>query len=649
MADSVIEMAVNLTEDERKAASKLYPGPADFVHLHNHTLFSPLDGVAKPEEYFSAAAHLGQPAFSVTDHGSMAAVPDAYWSAKKHKIKFIAGIEAYFSQNHLRLLELQQDPKFSINALRPDYSKNSFIFEDLVAEEDYSDLRRNRHLTILAMNMIGYRNLIKMTSEAWEIGFYYKPRIWFERLEKYHESLIVLSGCLNGPICHNLRKSAYWRDISKGKVKSISRTFQKKKKNIVLIIDRNKASKRADEYFINAIKWIKKFRDLLGDRFYLEMQMPGSEIPFGKEAFEQIATLSDKLKIPAVVTNDCLELDFPILMGDGTFKPIGQVEVGEYVITHKGRNKRIMNKVVRKRRPNERMLKIKNMPWGMTENHSLYIHNLPRSETRAKNFIRNVQLYSINSKDHLFMSVEWECSKDVDLVCDVEVEDDHTFILWGNIISHNCHYASRNEFKVQKCMMAIDQGLTIDDPNLFHVNSDEQFFKSRAQLRKTFYEGKYNEKVSIEKFEEICDNTVALAERCETFKPDLGPKLPLVPNADEKLRSIVINELKRRNLWNDQTKYKVDGRMVTYREQAEKELKRYIEKGFASYFLIIRDLVKYSQDQGWPVGPGRGSAGGSLVCFLLQIHDLDPIAWGLSSVRFMGDSRGGHMLKVIMD
>ena len=64
---------------------------------------------------------------------------------------------------------------------------------------------------------------------------------------------------------------------------------------------------------------------------------------------------------------------------------------------------------------------------------------------------------------------------------------------------------------------------------------------------------------------------------------------------------------------------------------------------------IIKDLVQHSTGNGWDIGPGRGSAGGSLVCYLLGIHSLDPLKWGLSSVRFMGDSRGGNMLNVTME
>jgi len=516
MSETIIETAVNITKKERDEAYRDYPGPTDFVHLHNHTLFSPLDGIATPDQYFSACAELGNPAFSITDHGSLANIPDAYWSAQKHGVKFIPGCEIYYSPDHPEFKRLQKDPEFKLTALRPDYGKSEFTVEDLDTEERYSDFRRQRHLTVLAMNMVGYRNLIQMTTEAWDDGFYYKPRIWFDKIKKFHEGLIILSGCLNGPVSHYLRRAEFWKGVEKKQIRQIERHIRKEKRIIALRISSSAAAMRRKKNQKMAVDVIKKFRELLGDRYYLELQMPGEEIPFGKGAFRQTAMISESLGIRAVLSNDC-------------------------------------------------------------------------------------------------------------------------------------HYLSRKDFKVQKCMMAIDQGLSINDPNLFHVNSDEQFFKSRAQLRKTFIEGGYNKFITPARFEEICDNTVALSERCSGFKPDLSPKLPLVPEAGKKLRDIVYQALKDKRLWSKEEKFVIDGREVTYKQQANIELERYIEKGFASYFLIIRDLISHSKSSGWEIGPGRGSAGGSLVCFLVGIHSIDPLAWGLSSVRFMGDSRGGRLLNIKME
>ena len=509
MANTPIETAVEITAKERKIARLKYPGPTEFVHLHNHTLFSTLDGIATPKEYFAACAELGHPAFSITDHGSMAGVPDAYWEGKKQKVKFIAGIEIYFNENHLELVELQQDSNWKIGSLKTSKTATEVGLEQIEREEKHDSFRRNRHLTVLAMDMLGYRNLIHMTSGAWKDGHYYKPRVWFDKIKEYHEGLIILSGCLNGPVCHALRQAAKYAAIAAGKYKT-------DKHGRTILLSNEEATAKKVQWTAEAEMWVKKFRDLMGDRFYLELQMPGEEIPFGKQAFAFIAQLSKKYNIPAVVTNDC-------------------------------------------------------------------------------------------------------------------------------------HFTNRADFKVQKCMMAVGQGLTIDDPNLFHVDSDEQFYKSRAQLRQTFFEGNYDKHTDAAFFEECLGNTIKLAARCKSFDPDRSPKLPQIPNANKNLVKLVFKSLEEKGLLNSTKEYKVDGLMVTHKKQAMIELRRYIEKDFASYFLIIMDLVQHSKTNGWDVGPGRGSAGGSLVCYLLGIHSLDPLKWGLSSVRFMGDSRGGNMLNVTME
>ncbi len=188
------------------------------------------------------------------------------------------------------------------------------------------------------------------------------------------------------------------------------------------------------------------------------------------------------------------------------------------------------------------------------------------------------------------------------------------------VITNDCHYHTRQEFKIQMVMMATSQRTTIDDPELFHVNSDEQFFKTRAELRQTFIENKYTDYMELEEFEEACENTLVIADRCEGFDPSIAPKLPVVANADDELRLIVAQGLMSRGLHEDHR----------YVERVQVELDRFIEKGFSSYFLITKDLCDFSRKNDWMIGPGRGSCGGSLVCYLLNIHSLDPIKWNLS-------------------
>ena len=140
-----------------------------FAHLHLHTEYSLLDGCCRIEKLFDAAAKKGQSAVAITDHGVMYGVIDFYNAAKKHGIKPIIGFEVYV-------------------APRTRFDKNR------VLDSTYS------HLILLCENNEGYQNLIKLVSAGFTEGFYSKPRIDHELLQKYHGGLIALSACLAGEI-----------------------------------------------------------------------------------------------------------------------------------------------------------------------------------------------------------------------------------------------------------------------------------------------------------------------------------------------------------------------------------------------------------------------------------------------------------------
>lgn len=135
-----------------------------YVHLHTHTHYSLLDGLSKPKQLVKIAKEDGMPAIAITDHGTMYGAIDFYMECTKAEIKPILGIEAYIAN-------------------RTRFDKEAGI-----------DNKRY-HLTLLAMNEIGYKNLIKLTSLAYMEGYYYKPRMDKDILRMYSEGVICLSGC----------------------------------------------------------------------------------------------------------------------------------------------------------------------------------------------------------------------------------------------------------------------------------------------------------------------------------------------------------------------------------------------------------------------------------------------------------------------
>lgn len=200
-----------------------------FTHLHVHTEYSLLDGAARINDLAERAAALGMDSIAVTDHGVMYGVIDFYNACKKRGIKPIIGMEAYVS---------------SVSIYEP------------------PSTRSQSHLILLCKNETGYKNLMKLSSIAFVDGFYYKPRIDYELLEKYHEGLIVLSACLAGDIPQFLLNEQY------------------------------------DEAKALALK----LKGIFKDDFYIELQNHG--IPEQLVVLPRLAFLAKELGIKTVATND---------------------------------------------------------------------------------------------------------------------------------------------------------------------------------------------------------------------------------------------------------------------------------------------------------------------------------------------------------
>jgi DNA polymerase-3 subunit alpha len=161
-------------------------GGDSIAHLHLHTEFSMLDGAARVKEVVAAAAADGQPAIGITDHGNMYGVLDFYREAKAVGLKPIIGIEAYQAA----------DSRFERPARRGRVDDTGG--DGAAGEKLYY------HLTLLAENNAGYKNLIKLSSEAYLSGYFYKPRADWELLERHHEGVIATTGCLGGVVLQAL-------------------------------------------------------------------------------------------------------------------------------------------------------------------------------------------------------------------------------------------------------------------------------------------------------------------------------------------------------------------------------------------------------------------------------------------------------------
>ena len=204
-----------------------------FCHLHTHTEYSLLDGSNKIKEYVKRVKELGMNSAAITDHGNMYGVVEFYKTAKANDINPVIGCEVYVAPN------------------------SRFDRETSHGDDRYY------HLILLAENNTGYANLMKIVSIGFTEGYYYRPRVDFETLERYHEGLICLSACLAGEIPRYIVRGFY------DEAKEIAR----------------------------------KYQDCFGkDNFFLELQDHG--IDDQKLVNQQLLRMSRELEIGLVCTND---------------------------------------------------------------------------------------------------------------------------------------------------------------------------------------------------------------------------------------------------------------------------------------------------------------------------------------------------------
>jgi DNA polymerase III subunit alpha len=394
-----------------------------FVHLHVHSEYSLLDGACRIDRLCRRAAEAGATAVALTDHGVMYGAMEFYYAARELGLTPILGCEAYLA------------PRGRL---------------DRTAREE-------AHVTLLAADLIGYRNLIALVSKGFLEGYYYKPRIDLELLAKHNDGLIALSGCMSGLVAAPLLKDDY----------------------------------------AGALRNAKTYREIFGDRFYIEVMRHG--MPEQEGINEGLVRVARELGVRLVATNDS-------------------------------------------------------------------------------------------------------------------------------------HYLEQKDASAHDVLLCIGTGKTVSDTNRMRFYSDQFYLKSAEEMRALWSD-----------LPEACENTVEIANRVDIRIPEKIFHLPQYPvpkgaGGNEKSDAEYLREICELGFRERYGEERV-GSDVALRARLEYELGVLTKMGFSSYFLIVWDFIKYARDHGIPVGPGRGSAVGSLVAYCLKITDLDPLRFNLVFERFLNPER----------
>ena len=393
-----------------------------FIPLHIHTEYSLLDGAIRIKDLVNFAKENDMPAIAITDHGVMYSAIEFYEIAKENGIKPLIGCEFYVHSGDIHEKNAHDNPLY--------------------------------HLILIAKDSKGYFNLIKLVSTAWCEGYYYKPRINFELLQKHHEGLICCSACLGGEVLQEL-------------------------------LQNNKQG---------AIDVAKKYKDLFGDDYYIELQDHGLDEQ--KRTNPELINIARELDIKMVITNDS-------------------------------------------------------------------------------------------------------------------------------------HYLRRSDADMHDTLLCLQTNSNKDDPDRFHFSNNEFYVKTKEEMREAF------RWMDADLFEECVANTEEVANKCDlTIKLHDAPlphyEVPKGYTIETYLNHLVMKGIKKR--------YGENPPESIY-ERAKYELGVIEQMGFPAYFLITWDFINYAKTHDIPVGPGRGSAAGSLVAYALEITDIDPIYHKLLFERFLNPER----------
>ena len=576
---------------------------SSFVHLHVHSEYSLLDGACRVEDLCRRSADTGAPGIALTDHGVMFGAVDFYDTSRKYGLTPIIGCEAYIAPRGR--------------------------FDRTVRDE--------AHVTLLAASDEGYRNLTALISKGFLEGYYYKPRIDMDLLAKHHAGLIVLSGCMSGLVAAPLLKN-----------------------------DRETSRKNA-----------QMFAQIFGDRFYIEIMRHG--MPEEEIINDGLVSIARELNLPLVATNDSHYLSrsdaqaHDVLLCIGTGKTVADTSrmkffSDEFYVKSPYEMRELFADVpdacdntlaIVKRidiKIPEKVFYLPDYPVPKTAADDiagvlagvLATGNLRSGATDASRAAITA-IAPASSSAYLRTTELGAALRSADVGAGARVGGSGPAASVSEALSFDpaegadsAHDGGGRAADAGAPLADVDfASPTIDRVARPSLAADDAASRapSLVALSDTAHADGVRQFAGRAAGPALADAAAAspaagqVAGPTEAGASETDAARTIEMSADEYLRLVCEQGLTQRY---GSDRARTDAGL---RERLEYELGVIITMGFSSYFLIVWDFIKFARDSDIPVGPGRGSAVGSLVAYCLKITDLDPLKFGLIFERFLNPDR----------
>lgn len=451
-----------------------------FIAILKKPEYSLLDGLARVEEYAERSVEIGQHYLCISDHGMMACVPRQIRACeeiaqKGHSLSPIFASELYLQNKHCS----EEDRKH-------------------LSPEEFKEHRKSYHLLAIAYNLTGYTNLIKLTSWGWLNGFYYKPRINYEQLNKHKEGIIFTSCCYIG---------------------EIGQAF-------------DRGGPEAGEAML------QKYMAMFGENFYLELML----LDFTKQKPYDtwIIKMHDKYHIPIILTQDCLVKNSVIITDKGS-KYIQDVVIGDNVLTHKNEFKKVEVINSRKLDKDEKIYRVKasigTLAWEATGNHLVRVAevknkkwNITRKEVKNLGWKRIDELskndYIVIPKIKKEQVFAKETLKQIDLfeyIKDYSTTSSHSLLLKDDVFISHHGWDKRNTIKIPRFLNVDDDllkilGLYIAEGGLDGNSNSVDFGLHVREIEESNLVKRFFNKFGIKIYEKINRNGIRLAFTSALFR-----------------------------------------------------------------------------------------------------------------------------------